>query len=132
LFPALLVPSEVYIFIFGDEFGETKTVLWMMSAGILVFSINLILANHFAGTGRYWVNTTASLIGLAINIPANLLLIPEYGLAGAGIAASLTFFAITLYTWIKFVKESSLHWKDLVMKKEDVRKLLALTGWNQE
>lgn len=132
LIPALLMPSEVYTFIFGSEFGDTRQALLMMAAGILIFSINIILANHFAGTGRYSVNTIASLVGLVINIPANILLIPKFGLMGAGIAASITFAVTTLYTWIQFARESSLGWKDLVVSREDVRKLVALAGRGTE
>ncbi len=126
LLPALLVPANFYALIFGNEFGEANGILLMMAGGVLVFSINIILANHFAGTGRYRVNMTASLIGLPVNILANVLLIPKLGLAGAGIAASLTYAVITFYTWLQFIKESTLNWKDLVVKKEDIKKLIAL------
>lgn len=128
LIPALLIPASVYALVFGEEFGAAKEALLMMAGGIVVFSINIILANHFAGTGRYKVNLIASLIGLPVNIAANVLLIPKLGLAGAGIAASVSYSVITCYAWLQFAKESPLRWKDLVVKKEDIRKLIAGAG----
>jgi len=128
IIPALIIPSGVYALVFGDEFGAAKEVLLMMAGGILVFSINIILANHFAGTGRYRVNMTASLIGLPVNVLANMLLIPKLGLAGAGIAASLTYAVITFYTWMKFSREASLGWKDFVVSKEEVKRLMSELG----
>jgi len=126
LIPAMMLPSKLYAYIFGQEFADVSSVMLMLGAGILIFSVNIILANHFAGTGRYKINMFASLIGLAVNVAANVFLLPRWGVLGAGIAASLTFGATTFYTWMLFVKESSLRWKDLVPGKSDWLKMVEM------
>ncbi len=132
LIPAMLIPENVYSFVFGADFGDIRIVILTMSAGIFIFSINIILSNHFGGTGRYKINMMASLLGLAVNVAANILLIPRYGLPGAGIAASLTYAVITFYTWWRFSKESTINWKDLVVGKQDLRKIAEVMGWGRE
>lgn len=129
LIPAMIIPAEFYSLVFGQEFGEVKAVIIAMGTGILIFSINIILANHFGGTGRYKINMLASLVGLVVNVAMNVLLIPKWGLTGAGISASLTYTVITLFTWWQFVKEASIKWRDLVIGKEDLRKMAEAAGW---
>ncbi|HXH20064.1 MAG TPA: hypothetical protein VNJ07_13385, partial [Chitinophagales bacterium] len=53
LIPAMTVPENFYSLLFGQAFGEVRTLIQMMGAGVLIFSVNIILSNHFAGTGRY-------------------------------------------------------------------------------
>lgn len=132
LVPAMMLPDKLYALVFGTEFSEVRKVIVLMGTGILIFSVNIILANHFAGTGRYQINLAASLVGLAVNAAANLLMIPVWGLAGAAIAASLTLAVITLYTWLRFRRETFLNWKDLLVKTEDMKKLAALARWWQD
>ncbi len=131
LIPALLVPESFYALIFGNEFTAVKEVLFFLAAGIVIFSINIILANHFAGTGRYGINLIASVIGLAVNVSLNLLLIPRYGITGAGLAATVTYGSITLFTWLMFRHESPVSLRDLVINQDDVRKLaMKIRGGN--
>ncbi len=131
LIPALLLPASTYALFFGNDFAQVRPVLLVISPGILIFSVNIILANHFSGTGRYGINLTASVFGLMVNAGANYLLIPRFGLTGAAVAATLTYTVITFYTWLQFIKETSLGWKDLLISREDLRKIATVMGWKE-
>ena len=131
LIPVMLTPERIYTLVFGSEFGETRNVMLLLGGGVLVFSINIILANHFAGTGRYKINMIASLIGLVVNATANVLLIPRFGLSGAAIAASITYCVIVVYTWLRFARESDIGWRDLVADGNDWKKVKEAMGWGR-
>ncbi|GIV33401.1 MAG: hypothetical protein KatS3mg031_0936 [Chitinophagales bacterium] len=132
LIPLLLMPGKVFGFFFGPDFSGVSPLLLAMSPGIALFSINIILANYFAGTGQYFVNLIASAIGLAVNSAANMLLIPLIGLTGAAWSATLTYAAITLYTWLKFNKESPLALQDLILNRNDLAKIAAVLGFRND
>jgi O-antigen/teichoic acid export membrane protein len=108
------IPASFYQFLFGEEFGDVRTVILTVSPGILFFCISFILSGLFAGTGNYKYNTISSLAGLIVTIPLVIILIPKYGLIGAGISASVSYCthtAVKLTYFIrKFPVEPGLLW----------------------
>jgi O-antigen/teichoic acid export membrane protein len=70
-------------------------------------------------------NLYGALVGLAVTIPTLYLLIPPFGMVGAGISASLTHLATITYQWIVFKRINKISAKELLVTKEDVKALVA-------
>ena len=123
-FTALLVicllPTRFFEWLFSGEFGDIKTVIWLMAPGIVFFSAHTILANYFSGTGRPKYNLYASLIGLSITLIAAFVLIPKMGIQGAAITTSLTYLALFVYQWFVFHRLTGSRLRQLVPDKEDL------------
>jgi len=82
--------GDLLAFVFGDAYRASADVLvWLSATVVLNFVIYLLwyglLAAHLE-RGRL----PAMLAGLAVNVAANLVLIPRYGPEGAGAALALT------------------------------------------
>lgn len=122
-FAALLVvmclPVGFFEWLFTDAFGEVKQVILLMSPGILFLSAHMIFTHYFSGTGIPKYNLFASLVGLAVTIPATFILIPMTGITGAAISFSFTYAAIMLYQWFVFKRMAGVKAKDLLLTKDD-------------
>lgn len=82
--------------LYGEEFVEATTVFRILLIEVLFSGINWLLAKAFMAAGKPGVVTVLQGTGLAITIPLMIVLIPRYGLSGAG-------FSLLASTGIRFV-----------------------------
>jgi len=115
----VLLPPSFYVFIFGDGFTDVAYVIRSLAPGILFFNIALIVEHYFSGTGKYHINTIASLLGLVVAILFFSILIPAYGIIGAGMATSISYLVTAVFVIIYFVRESKMKWWNLAPRKSD-------------
>ena len=67
------------------------------------------------------LNSAGTILGLLLNIPVLILLVPRLGIIGASIASSVAYLAYAVYIVPVFIRESGVSLKDtLVMNKEDI------------
>ncbi len=116
----LLLPSSLYVFVFGPDFGEMRTVILTLAAGVFIYPVTMLLGHYFSGTGKYYKNFIAMLSGLIVTVIACLFLIPNYGYYGAGWSASLSYFITSIIIIYLFIKDSSLRLHYLVPRWNDI------------
>lgn len=107
-----LLPVTFYQFVFGAEFGDVKTVFLSLAPGVLVFSVNAVINHFFSGTAQYWVCTFSSLSGFLVALAGNFLLVPSFGMVGAGLASSAAYIVMTAFQYITLTKNYQLDWKN--------------------
>lgn len=125
LIPLMLLPSSFYVFIFGDGFSGTRTVIWTLSVGVLVYNFSILTGHYFSGTGRYQVNAIASSLGLVASVILYFTLIPKFSLAGAGWATSISYLITTIILMTLFNKENKYWYKDLMPSRGDIAQIRA-------
>ena len=82
---------------FGDEFQPVVTLLYLMTPLIIVVSISYCLANqYYIPDGRIKQSTKFIIIGAAVNLVLNLILIPKFGAYGATVATLIDEILITI------------------------------------
>lgn len=122
-FLALLVlvclPVGFFEWLFTDAFGQVKQIILLMSPGLLCLSGHMIFTHYFSGTGIPKYNLYASLVGLAVTVPATFILIPMIGILGAAISFSCTYAAIVIYQWFVFKRIAGVKAKELLLSKDD-------------
>ena len=121
-----ILPEYFYRLIFGAEFTNINLVIIALAPGIVVLSCNMILSHYFSGTGRYKINTIASAIGFVFIAVFGFLLIPEYGLLGAGIAMSVSYTASTVYLLIKFIRHTQVSFTRLFITQDDFKTMKSI------
>jgi len=121
IIPLLFLPASVYEFIFGSEFGEVGKVIRSLAPGILFFNIALILGHYFSGIGKYYVSAIASFIGMIAALFLFSILIPLYGILGAGWASSISYILTSIVIIIFFYRESRLGLKSLIISKKELQ-----------
>ncbi|MDO9695573.1 MAG: polysaccharide biosynthesis C-terminal domain-containing protein [Candidatus Latescibacteria bacterium] len=107
--PLLLAP------VFGERYRPAVPALWALLPGIVACAPGAVLAGDFIGRGRSAWNTQASLVTLAVNAGAGLLLIPRHGPLGAALATSLAYAVGSGVMLIRFRQVASLPWRQLLL-----------------
>ncbi len=120
----LLLPAQVYTTVFGQQFSGLRMVIASLAIGIVTLSISMILSGFFSGINKPYHNTISSAIGLVFTIGLGFLLIPAWGIAGAGIAASVSYTMATLYQFIIFIRLAKLSPRDFLLTKSEINQLL--------
>jgi O-antigen/teichoic acid export membrane protein len=119
-----LIPKSIYAWIFTPEFAETKDVLVSLSPGMVFMAANMIFSHYFSGVNLPKHNLYGSVVGLLVTIPSIYILIPKYGIIGAGISVSFTYLATIIYQWIIFKKETKVKTIQLLPTLNDFKTLV--------
>ena len=124
IFIVCLIPTSVYSWLFTANFAEMRVVMIALAPGVVFMAANTVFCHYFSGVNLPKHNLYGALVGLAVTIPALYLLIPPFGMVGAGISASLTHLATIIYQWIVFKRINKTSAKELLVTKEDVKMLI--------
>lgn len=89
--PVVLFGKYIILLLYGEEYSPTTLALYSVMWGVIVYPIFKILYEDFAAQNRLGLAILASVVGFIINLSANLLMVPRYGIVGAGLATSLSF-----------------------------------------
>jgi len=125
LFLLLLIPVSFFQLVFGGEFTDVKLVIIALGTGIVTLSISIILSQLFSGINKPFHNTISSAIGLVFTLCFGFILIPRWGLVGAGITSSISYTVATIYQLIIFSRMTKLKARDLLLKRSEI---ILLTG----
>lgn len=116
----LFIPLEIYQFLLGSDFLEIKNIMAYLSIGLLALSAEIIISHYFSGTGRQKINSISALIGLGVTLISCFVLIPKYGIIGAAIASSLSYFSMFVFLYIKMNKEREVNKISFFLNRKDI------------
>lgn len=88
---ALLLPTQLYTFIFGEEFSAVKTILWMLAPGILAIAVSNVYGNYFSATKQLNILIFKSLAGVLATAALAVILVPTLGIQGACIVNTTSY-----------------------------------------
>ncbi len=121
----LAIPKFVFVAIFSARFGDVKLVIASLAAGIVSLSVSMIFSGFFSSINKPYHNTISSAIGFVFTIVMGLLLIPKYGIMGAGISATISYTSLTIYQFIIFSKLTRLKAHDFLLTKLEISTLIS-------
>lgn len=122
----IVLPPAFFVWLFGPGFGQVGTVIVSLAPGVLMFNVALIVGHYFSGTGKYHVNTIASFAGLVVAIALYSLMIPAFGITGAGWATSISYTFTSLIVLMFFARELLIRPADFIPRKGEMK-----TMWEQ-
>lgn len=125
----VLLPDAVYQFFFGHEVVGIGFLVLLLAPGLLAMSASQALSHYLSGTGRVWHNAIGSGLGALATLLLGFSLIPEYGLHGAAITASVAYCASTIYQMIVFNHLTDARSRHFLPSAADVDRLRTL--WNR-
>jgi O-antigen/teichoic acid export membrane protein len=96
----------------APDFFESFKAVPLVATGVALYALYLVLAVSVQRTGRTGFNFPVTGSALAVNIVLNLVLIPPYGLIGAGIAlvSSYVVMIALMYVVTRRVFPLDLEW----------------------
>lgn len=119
MIPLILLPSGFYTFIFGNDFAGVRIVIIYLSIGIIAVAVNSIFTHYFSGTGKFYFSAISAFIGLLINLPVCLLLIPHFGIKAAAFSASLSYIISLIFQMIIFNNITKTNLKEYLINRSD-------------
>jgi O-antigen/teichoic acid export membrane protein len=120
----VLLPPAFFAALYGEGFAEVGVVIATLAPGVLFFNIALIIGHYFSGIGKYHINTLSSFVGLLVAVGVFSLLIPAYGIEGAGWGTSISYLSTCLILIWFFAKESQISFRESMPDFKEVKALL--------
>lgn len=117
----LVIPENVYSWIFGKDFGSTRIIVLYLALGILAIATSDMVGHYFSGTKQLRILNLKSLLGLVFTIIFSVILIPKYGVLGACVATSISYFASSGLLFFKFFKETEFHFNDYLITRNELK-----------
>jgi O-antigen/teichoic acid export membrane protein len=128
-----ITANYIILILYGPTYLPAVKPLWVLLPGVIALSVCKVLSNEIAGRGKPMINTYAAIISLAVNIPLNLLFIPQLGIIGSALASSIAYFVSAIIVLVSFLKISGNSISDtLIIKKGDITYLKDLTCINKK
>lgn len=122
----LLIPNNLFEWIFGKEFNNLRSVLITMSPGALALAVYTIINHHFSGIRKHTINLTASILGNVFTIVVGILCVSQLQLLGAGIATSVGYLMMFGFLFFKFNKKYHLSFLWLSFNLKTIKKSFQL------
>jgi O-antigen/teichoic acid export membrane protein len=91
LFGVMIFPHEILRILFGIQFTSGWLVLIVLMAGRIPESVFFIFSRTLNGIDRPDLGARAVLVATASNVLLNLVLVLQYGIAGAAVATGVSF-----------------------------------------
>lgn len=106
--------------------STTVSAFYVLLPAVISLSVSKVMSSYVAGRGRPGPISVGSVIAVCVNIAANLILIPIYGIVGASLASLISYTAsaaILLAVACRLSRHSL--WQLIVPRGEEVRILVA-------
>jgi O-antigen/teichoic acid export membrane protein len=117
----VLGPRLVRLF-YGTAFADAGVALRYILPGIVAYSVVAVQSRYVVGRGRPGTSTLIMGSGLAVNIAANLLLVPRLGIIGAAMSSSISYALTAMLMLAVFLRLSGLGWREtLILRESDIR-----------
>lgn len=122
--PLWLVAPALVAIVYGEAFSEAGRALQLMLPGVVAYSIVAVLTHPLIAWGAPGRVTAVLVVGLAVNLAANILLIPRLGMDGAALASTISY-AATAASIILLYRRMSGHGLSqlLVIRRSDISRL---------
>jgi len=86
----IVLGPQVLTLLYGSEYRDATAVLRILVLEVVLSGATLVLSQAFMAVGRPGVITALQLTGLLLSVPLMILLVPRFGIAGAGLALLLS------------------------------------------
>ena len=94
--------------LFGKEFQGSVGALFTLAPGIVAFATIRTLGGVLVRLNRPLVVSAATAGAMVVNIVLNVLLIPRFGILGAGVASSVAYSLLALFHTLWLLRAASL------------------------
>ena len=116
-----LLPSTVFVAVFGPEFGAAHSVIMLLAPGVMAIAVNIMCSTYFGGQGQYRVNNFSTMLGVAVTVLACWLLVPKFGIQGAALASTLSYVASMAYLLRAFGQATGVRAAALLPSRTDLQ-----------
>ncbi len=107
-----LLPSSLFTYIFGSEFGSIPDLIRSFTPAIILLSAYTIHNHFFIARDQNWINIRASVLGNLIFLAITYFAIIYFDLTGAALSYGIAFLGMAIYLEFAFLRSKEKHGKD--------------------
>jgi O-antigen/teichoic acid export membrane protein len=104
---AAIMAEPLITIMYGEEFSPAVPAFIWLLPGIAALSVHTIVMNYCAAVGMPLIVVVAPALGLGVNVVANVLFLPQFGIVGASLASTLAYMAMLLISGCYFIRQLS-------------------------
>ncbi len=128
----ILIPSEVYVLIFGKDFGETRFIMLLLTPGIFAIAVSDMIGYYFSAVKELRILNIKSFVGLIITIVFSLIAIPRWGITGACVVTVTSYVVSAAILFRRFYQTTGFSVKDYLITPAEVKVLLKTFSGKKE
>jgi O-antigen/teichoic acid export membrane protein len=118
----LLLNQKLITLLYGIEYVEASQAVPYLLPGMILMSLYIVIGKSYVANDKQKVTIIAGVLGLIVNITANIILIPRMGIKGAALATTLSYSLTGSIVLINFLKESGIGLRRIILvNREDIR-----------
>jgi O-antigen/teichoic acid export membrane protein len=122
----ILIPSNIYTVIFGNEFSQTKKIMLLLAPGIFAIAVSDMIGYYFSGIKELRILNIKAVVGLFITVGFSIYAIPRWGILGACLVTTVSYSASAALLFGKFFRSTQFRMRDYLMSKDDFKSLLSI------
>ena len=107
---ALLIPL-----VYGSAFRGAVHPTMILLTGVVFASIAKVSFMYYLVKGNPYFHLVIAFVTFAVNLLLNLLLIPRWGITGAALASSVSYFVYGCYYLALFVTREKFGWRQVLL-----------------
>ncbi len=120
---ALIIPAAIVLLIcipllvpllYGAPYTAAGFAFLLLLPGTALVGLCNLAEPFFQSRGRPDIPLLTCAAGLGLNLTGNLLLIPQHGMLGAAVAASVAYSIQAAITLVLFVRMGEVRWRELL------------------
>jgi O-antigen/teichoic acid export membrane protein len=126
----VLIPvSALAVRVTLPEFVESIAPFCVLLPGVVALSVSKVLSSYVSGIGHPGSVTRVAVTSLAVNVAANILLIPTLGIVGAALASTISYSVNACLMVVLASRLAGVTPGELVIPTlDDARRLLGAAG----
>lgn len=105
--------------LFGSAYEPAVVALLLLIPGAAVFSSAKLLTALLAARGHPQIPSAIAGLGVAVNVPLNLALIPRWGIAGCAAASSITYALLSVVIVTVIARRYGIPVRELLVIRRD-------------
>jgi O-antigen/teichoic acid export membrane protein len=105
----LLFPEEVITLLYGSGYSEGYLALVILATGVSMNTFTGMTGGILVGGGYTKLNLTVEIIAAITNVSLNIILIPIFGILGAAIGTSASYFTRNIASFVFVYKTTKMH-----------------------
>lgn len=122
-----IIGKPAIFFLYGNDYADAYYVILILLIGVIGMVFYKMIYSFNVVNGKRFVNMFLLGIAAIINIILNIFLIPTYGMIGAAISSTLSYFLCGIVFLCYFCKVYKIHVTEMtIIKNSDIEILFSL------
>ncbi len=112
--------KPLIVVLYGSEYAQTGLSMIILLIGIPFLTIGTTSSVYFYTNGKTKLHMTIAFIVLLTNLLLNFIMIPKYGIYGAAITSSISYFIYAIIYLFALHKNGISYKKIIIITKKDI------------